>query len=105
MSRFKGTPGPWIAHMVQDIDEDGPTLSSSYTGEFFREIDGLHVEYVNFSTPQNARAIAAVPEMIAALEYLIGECDEDMDEDYNPHAAPLAKARAALDAATKEETE
>jgi hypothetical protein len=32
-----------------------------------------------------------------ALEYLIAECAPDMDEDYNPHARPLAQARAALE--------
>lgn len=35
-------------------------------------------------------------DLLAALEYLVGECDEDMDDDYNPHSAPLIKARAAI---------
>ncbi len=40
--------------------------------------------------------VASHEGVCGALEYLIGECDEDMDDDYNPHAAPLARARAAL---------
>ena len=37
-----------------------------------------------------------IEELEAALRYLVSECDEDMDDDYNPHYAPLAQARAAL---------
>jgi hypothetical protein len=38
-----------------------------------------------------------IEELEAALRYLVSECDEDMDNDYNPHSAPLAQARAALE--------
>lgn len=37
-----------------------------------------------------------VIELSDALQYLVAESDEDMDNDYNPHARPLARARAAL---------
>lgn len=42
-------------------------------------------------------AANAFVELVEALEYLVKESDDDMDDDYNPHAAPLAKARAALE--------
>ena len=35
-------------------------------------------------------------ERTAALRYLVTQCSPDMDDDYEPHAMPLAKARAAL---------
>lgn len=41
-------------------------------------------------------ARAEVARLREALRYLVDECDPDMDDDYNPHAAPLAQARAAL---------
>ena len=39
---------------------------------------------------------ARIAELEGALQYLADECDEDIDLDYNPHAAPLALARQAL---------
>ena len=42
-------------------------------------------------------AADCIEELEAALRYLVSECDEDMDDDYNPHYAPLAQARAALE--------
>jgi len=45
--------------------------------------------------------VARIEELEAALRYLVGECDEDMDDDYNPHSAPLAQARAALEGMEK----
>jgi len=50
------------------------------------------------STEDDAVAQAA-RTMLAALEYLVAECDPNMDEVYNPHAAPLARARRAIAAA------
>ncbi len=44
----------------------------------------------------NTRLRARVEVLEGALQYLVNECDEEMDADYNPHSAPLAKARAAL---------
>ncbi len=42
-------------------------------------------------------AVEALSDGLAkALEYLADECDPHMDDDHNPHAAPLALARAAL---------
>jgi len=35
-------------------------------------------------------------ELLDALTYLAGECHVEMDEDYNPHARPLANALAVL---------
>jgi len=35
-------------------------------------------------------------ELVEALSYLAGECHIEMDEDYNPHARPLARAIAVL---------
>lgn len=43
-----------------------------------------------------AAAKAENATLRVALQYLVNECDQDMDGDYNPHAAPLANARAAL---------
>lgn len=44
----------------------------------------------------DALKISHHEELVEALKYLIAECGDDMDDDYNPHAAPLSRARALL---------
>lgn len=77
------TPGPWR------------TGEGDYSDFIYceGEDDAIAIAFVNDA---NARLIAASPDLVEALAYLVSECDPDMDDDYNPHAAPLAKARAAL---------
>ena len=52
--------------------------------------------YTKQANAERAEAANRIEELEAALRYLVSECDEDMDDDYNPHYAPLAQARAAL---------
>lgn len=42
------------------------------------------------------RIKAASLDLLVALKYLVAESPSDMDAGYNPHAAPLALARAAI---------
>ncbi len=49
-------------------------------------------------TLAEALRLPKIAALVEALIYLVDECDEDIDDDYNPHAAPLARARATLSA-------
>ncbi len=49
-------------------------------------------------TLAEALKLPKIAALVEALIYLVDECDEDIDDDYNPHAAPLARARATLSA-------
>jgi hypothetical protein len=48
-------------------------------------------------TKLQLEAADEIERLRAALQYLVKESDPDMDDDYNPHSAPLARARAALE--------
>jgi hypothetical protein len=95
------TPGPWQTSGIR----------TKIDGQPFLYVDGQNgiVALVPYSdlTPSNhleahadQRLIAAAPNLLAALQYLVEECDPDMDDDYNPHAAPLKRACAAIAKAT-----
>lgn len=108
---FKGTPGPWTAdgHGVYSNDATGSIVAAC--GEF------RFTTRTQDEAEANAQAIAAVPEMIAALQ----ECREilsDMARPADVSLAPVAiasawarcveaeaKARAALSRALTPEGE
>jgi hypothetical protein len=46
-------------------------------------------------------AAAINAELLAALKYMVDETDEDFDSVYNPHAAPRARAIAAIKRASE----
>lgn len=63
-------------------------------GEVSGEYPGIGCPACNGTGKEPAQALT--DELVAALQYLVDECDDDMDDDYNPHAAPLARARAII---------
>ena len=66
------------------------------TKEEMAHLCGLPLALWNEHSNAVLEAADRIEELEAALRYLVSECDEDMDDDYNPHYAPLAQARAAL---------
>ena len=98
MSADTHTPGPWRITNA-GLNDDGCYRHQIGTHEKTVAYTWLPNEHNDAENEANALVIRAAPELLAALEYLVAECDCDMDEDYNPHAAPLAKALAAISAA------
>ena len=103
----KSTPGPWVLSKIGFRTNDGaapvmapdPDLGEKRVALVdcqtrFKRGQGWKAECAEREA--NARLIAAAPELLEALVYLVGESDDSMDAEYNPHAAPLAKARAAI---------
>jgi len=82
----KWTEGPW------SVQRDGFIMSNDLDAGAFAKVYGAG----DLEADANAHLIAAAPELYEALSYLVAETDPDIDEDYNPHAQPLRKARAAL---------
>lgn len=88
MSEVKHTPGPWEYHAVGDSD-----------GETFG-ID--HIVYANFGavelcclpTEADGRLIAAAPDLLAALEYIVGWNPSDWSAETARDLARAAIAKA-----------
>ena len=87
MSANKHTPGPW--------KRDGLRIDNGY-GFTVAVVSAESLHPDSETLEGNLDLISAAPELLEALEYLAGECDKEMDLDYNRHAAPLAKALAAI---------
>lgn len=91
------TPGPWSAGRA--IPEDN-TISRIVRAGYdhiavVMDLDGAAQEAVD-----NARLIAAAPELLAVLQALVGEADlGEIDHDDGTRAL-LAQARAAIARAT-----
>lgn len=89
------TPGPWLIGR----GADGFPIVHTAPDSFSPSGQGVaHVckRPMTQEHTANARLIAAAPELLAALKYLVAEAPDDLDDDYNPHTAPLALARAAI---------
>lgn len=99
----KHTPGPWViggslisngrvpVAKVLHNGNGNPSKASDYDRDAPRWLGGADA---------NARLIAAAPELLAALEALVGEADlgeVDLDDD---DRAKLEQARAAIAKAT-----
>ena len=102
MSAFKGTPGPWEfvpeseEDRYGDVDMGGFRSASGWVckfgdGRLYYPLEGTPPE------PADARLIAAAPELLEALELVLGN-----GLDSEGLAAAHAKARAAIAKATGE---
>ena len=85
------TPGPWVwDSTVWDYDpkQDAPWLVTEVSGERV-----LHGE-IQCSSEANARLIAAAPDLLAALQRLMGETTtmQDAMDAANQARAAIAKA-------------
>jgi hypothetical protein len=88
------TPGPWI---ITNAIEVRPQRRQTQVVALIHEAIGAENNRLYAETREaNGRLIAAAPELLEALKYLVDKCPDDMNADYNPHAGPLAKACAAI---------
>lgn len=83
------TPGPWISCNNHIDDSRGVTLARSTRG--FQELN-----------PLDFRLMAAAPELLEALAFLLKECNQHIPEDCEcPKVMDAANlARAAIAKAT-----
>lgn len=80
------TPGPWVAYdfganwwvAAPDADDSGPML----------RVGGLHKE-----REANARLIAAAPDLLEALEYVMSAHGEQLTDAFEKAKAAIDKAR------------
>lgn len=100
MGELKHTPGPWDQRQRYDTlrDEIG-TRGKALATVWVRAIEGVltHEQSITLTAEgeANARLIAAAPELLEALELVLGNC-----LDSEGLAAAHAKARAAIAKAT-----
>ena len=91
MSGFKGTPGPWFV-------EDNQTIFPAVQVAGFEDSGNRHLQVVIYSNSQeeDARLIAAAPELLEALVALTANY-----ADVEPGGSKnVDKARAAIAKAT-----
>lgn len=104
---FKGTPGPWVLGVkdkdMQIVEVDAPKGDgvnvSSWSG-FVRCYGSFVDDYVFDQATANARAIAAVPELIGVLAGIVERWDslapeEEISEEHKQARTALAKATGA----------
>lgn len=91
------TPGPW----QYDTFEGGPVAAIvEPDGTHIADISTLLNSTAHSALAVNARLIAAAPELLAALQALVGEADlGELDHDDDTRAL-LDTARAAIERAT-----
>jgi hypothetical protein len=87
------TPGPWrydaSTKQIRTLDEN----SSRFSGELIGAVSPLNPEM-----PDNARLIAAAPELLEALEFIATTWPSDYPADQNAMAfarAAIAKAKVS----------
>lgn len=86
--------GPWTA-MVTDTMGDTPAL-----WDIVQRSSGGTVAEIQSHNPDDAALVAAAPDLLAALQALVGEADlGEIDHDDGTRAL-LAQARAAIARAT-----
>lgn len=92
MKEFKGTPGPWrLRNRLTSIDVDIPAECPYDT---ITDIQDIH----------DAQLIAAAPELLSALQLLVGAYDSEDGKQWTTTSkkAEIAEARAAIDKALGE---
>lgn len=89
MSGFKGTPGPWFV-------EDNPTIFPAVQVAAFDGVGNRHLQVIIQSHVQeeDARLIAAAPELLEALEDCVLYWDDELPKDRCLNF--IGKARAAI---------
>jgi hypothetical protein len=84
----KHTPGPWFVHhdsVFATGDFDGWNEKTICHTSFERDGD----------TPANMALIAAAPELLEALEYLVENCLESEGGSYERAVGAIKKARGS----------
>ena len=75
--KFNITPGPWNPEK-QAIINAARTIEADINGESWKDKDNTFERNVE----ANARAIAAVPDMIEALSFIAGNSIDDTVRDF-----------------------
>lgn len=75
MSGFKGTPGPWVVNGCRVEGDDGALIAGVFDGAYSQVTD-------RETEDANARLIAAAPELLGALQYLMAIADRSGRERY-----------------------
>ena len=88
--------GPWTAMVTDNLALDGtPAL-----WDIVQRSSGGTVAEIQSHNPDDAALVAAAPDLLAALQALVGEADlGEIDHDDSTRAL-LAQARAAIARAT-----
>jgi hypothetical protein len=101
MNNFKHTPGPWEVVPGDDYMISAAAYPADFPHLCKADDTGDMLAYVGNRTADfgeaNARLIAAAPDLLEALESVLGNC-----LDSEGLAAAHAKARAAIAKATGE---
>lgn len=87
----KHTPGPWIVDPCQPYVVI-PAAVETEKGGYIAEAAGDDCA----QQQANARLMAAVPELLEALEELLHAPDPDEVEDFTPLYRAITKAHAAI---------
>lgn len=107
MDKFNFTPGPWT--MESAVNAEGseltivtPDYQFSIADAYFVHADGMSPTYAE--AVANARAIAALPDLVAALEGMLSapaiiNCDYGLWSTADPEN--YVRARIARDALAK----
>lgn len=91
----KHTPGPWAIDWNigrLDIHSSGPLIATVPRNVRDDEADRV--------AQQNARLIAAAPELLSALQAIVTSLADHDDEGMIEHAEQMVTARAAIAKAT-----
>ena len=97
----KHTPGNWVAKPIDSADWiDLVTDDPETCGDSAHSLPFASCRH--FNQEANARLIAAAPELLEALEYVVDAWIDGNGSEWNQSDA-AAKARAAIAKATGEE--
>ncbi len=121
MKEFKGTPGPWSAvqhyedclivldsHGYEIITAESTAILNDYTNKIgvqhWSDDERGYIELTPEQQEANAQLIAASPDLLAALQYLVEIYDNDGSRLYTTETKQRAldKAKVAINKALGE---
>lgn len=89
----KHTPGPWLVYA--DLPSVEPDWHIVTNASRQRVLANVHIQPGNTVDEANARLIAAAPDMLAALQYLLTAHGEQLHDAFDQAQRAVAKASAS----------